>query len=156
MSIIRALRSLLSLVASALGALAVGVVAVAAVMYLLLAAVGLAWTPYSCLTTVHQRIAGLSGFDFEISETNCDLLAKEAAMSVFISKADQAKKTLLFKYVPPGFDAVPYITSLDEHAVQISIRRVPFVFCRRDKWQTLTVRYDIGVVDYHSGTDNEC
>ena len=156
MSIIRALRSLLSIVASSLGALAIGVAAVAAVVFLLLFAVGL-WSPYSCTTTVHQSIAGLSGFDFEISETDCDVLAKDAATSVFISKAGQTKKTLLFKYVPPGFDAIPTITSVDEHTIQISIRRVPTIFCRRDKWETLTVKYDIGVVDY-SGRDgpDEC
>jgi hypothetical protein len=157
MSIIRALRSLLSIVASSLGALAIGVSAVAAVVFLLLFAVGL-WSPYSCTTTVHQRIAGLSGFDFEISETDCDVLAKDAATSVFISKAGQTKKTLLFKYVPPGFDAIPTITSVDEHTIQISIRRVPTIFCRRDKWETLTVKYDIGVVDYpgRSGEPDEC
>jgi hypothetical protein len=157
MSIIRALRSLLSIVASSLGALAIGVSAVAAVVFLLLFAVGL-WSPYSCTTTVHQRIAGLSGFDFEISETDCDVLAKDAAKSVFISKAGQTKKTLLFKYVPPGFDAIPTIISLDEHTIQISIRRVPAIFCRRDKWETLTVKYEIGVVDYpgRSGEPDEC
>jgi hypothetical protein len=157
MSIIRALKSLLSIVASSLGALAIGVAAVAAVVFLLLFAVGL-WSPYSCTTTVHQRIAGISGFDFEISETDCDALAKDAATSVFISKAGQTKKTLLFKYVPPGFDAIPTIASLDEHTVQISIWRVPTIFCRKEKWETLTVKYDIGVVDYpgRNGEPDEC
>ena len=148
MSTISTLRSLLSIVVSSLGALAIGVMAVAVAGYLLLAALGLAWTPYSCLATVHQRIAGLSGFDFEISETNCDFLAKEAEMDVFIAKAGQTQKTLLFKYVPPGFDAMPAIASLDDHTVQISIWRVPTILCRRDKWETLTVKYNIGVVDY--------
>jgi hypothetical protein len=157
MSIIRASKSLLSIVTSSLGALAIGVAAVAVVGFLLLFAVGL-WSPYACMTTVHQRIAGLSGFDFEVSETDCDGLAKDATTSVFVSKAGQAKKTLLFKYVPPGFDAVPTITSLDEHTVRISIRRVPTIFCRSEKWQTLTVKYDIGVVDYpaRSGEPDEC
>jgi hypothetical protein len=141
------LKSLLSTVASSLGALAIGVAAVAAVMFLLLFAVGL-WSPYACMTTVHQRIAGLSGFDFEISETDCDVLAKDATMSVFASRAGQAKKTLLFQYVPPGFDAVPAIASLDEHTVQISIRRVPVIFCRKEKWETLTISYDIGAVEF--------
>jgi hypothetical protein len=157
MSIIRALRSLLSIVASSLGALAVGVTAVAAVMFLLLAAVGL-WSPYACTTTVHQRIAGLSGFDFEISETDCDVLAKDAATSVFVSEAGQKKKTLLFKCVPPGYDAIPSITPVDEHTVQISIWRVPQILCRKDRWQTLAIRYVIGVVEYpgRNGEPDEC
>ena len=155
MSIIRVLRSLL-LIALALVALAIGGAAVAAVEVLFLAAVGL-WSPYACTTTVHQRIAGLSGFDFEISETDCDVLAKDAATSVFVSEAGQKKKSLLFKYVPPGYDAIPSITPVDEHTIQISIWRVPIIFCRRDKWETLTVKYDIGVVDDpFAGTDRDC
>ena len=44
MSLIRALKSLLSIVVSSLGALAIGVAAVAVVVFLLLFAVGL-WSP---------------------------------------------------------------------------------------------------------------
>jgi hypothetical protein len=107
MSIIRALKSLSSIVASSLGALAIGAASVAAVLFLLLFAVGL-WSPYACATTVHQRIAGLSGFDFEISETDCDVLAKDATTSVFVSKAGQAKKTLLFKICSPWLRRYPH------------------------------------------------
>ena len=155
MPIIRALRSLLLIVASAL-ALAIGVAAVAAVEVLLLATVAF-WSPHACTTTVHQRIAGLSNFDFEIRETGCDLFAKDATTSVFISKAGGTKKALLFKYFSPGSDAMPTIVALDEHTVQISIWRVPIIFCRRGKWETLTVKYNIGVVDYpFGGTDGDC
>ena len=157
MSIIRALRSLLSIVASSVGALAIGVAAVAVVVFLLMFAIGL-WSPYACTTTVHQRITGLSGFDFEISETDCDVLAKDAATSVFVSEAGQKKKSLLFKYVPPGYDAIPSITRVDEHTVQISIWCVPQILCRKDRWQTLAIRYVIGVVEYphRNGEPDEC
>jgi len=155
MSIIRILRSLL-LIALALVALAIGGAVVAAVEVLFLAAVGL-WSPYGCTKTVHQRVAGLSGLDFEISEMGCDLLVKDTTTSVFISKAGGKKKTLLFKYFPPGFDTIPTIALLDEHTIQISIWRAPIIFCRRDKWETLTVKYNIGVVDYpFDGTDRDC
>ncbi|HTG20862.1 MAG TPA: hypothetical protein VK681_12520 [Reyranella sp.] len=157
MSIIRALRSLLSIVASSVGALAIGVAAVAVVVFLLMFAIGL-WSPYACTTTVHQRITGLSGFDFEISETDCDVLAKDAATSVFVSEAGQKKKSLLFKYVPPGYDAIPSITPIDEHTVQISIRRVPQILCRKDRWQALAIRYVIEVIEYpgRNGKPDEC
>jgi hypothetical protein len=86
------------------------------------------------------------------------VLAKDAATSVFISKAGQTKKTLLFKYVPPGYDAIPSITPVDEHTVQISIWRVPQILCRKDRWQTLAIRYVIEVVEYpgRSGEPDEC
>ena len=133
---------------------AVGLAVLSGVIYLSFAYL----RPFDCPTEVHQKIIGLSGFDFEISETDCDVLAKDAMTSVFVSKAGRTKKTLLFKYVPPGFDAIPTIASLDEHTVQISIRRVPTIFCRKEKWQTLTVKYDIGVVDYpaRGGESDEC
>ena len=144
MSIIRALKSLLSIVASALGALAIGVATVAAVVFLLPFAVGL-WSPYSCITTVHQRIAGLSGFDFEISETSCFY---DPVVIVLVSKASERKKTSLFKYDPFYVGPYPVITSIDEHTIQISVSRVSSIVCRRDKWETLTVKYDIGGVTY--------
>ena len=108
------------------------------------------WIWNACLTMEHQRISNVSGFDFEISETDCDLVAKDAAISVFISKAGQSKKTLLFKYVPPGYGTLPSITAIDDHTIKISIWRVPVIFCRKEKWQTLTIEYAIGVIDYPS------
>jgi hypothetical protein len=155
MSIIRVLRSLL-LIALALVALAIGGAVVSAVDVLFLAAVGL-WSPYGCTKTAHQRVAGLSGIDFEISERGCDLFGKDTTTSVFISKAGETKKTLLFKYFSPGVDTTPSIALLDDHTIQISLWRVPFIFCRKDKWETLTVKYNIGVVDYpFDGTDRDC
>jgi hypothetical protein len=98
-----------------------------------------------CRTEVQGRLAGLSGFDFEISETSCFF---DPAVSVFVSKAGEKKKTLLFKYTPIYVGPYPTVTSIDEHAIQISVSRVSSIFCRRDKWDALTVKYDIGAVEY--------
>jgi hypothetical protein len=100
-----------------------------------------------CRTEVQGRLAGLSGFDFEISETSCFF---DPAVSVFVSKAGEKQKTLLFKYTPIYVGPYPTVTSIDEHAVQISVSPVSSIFCRKDKWETLTVKYGIGVVDYSS------
>jgi hypothetical protein len=155
MFIIRILRSLL-LIALALVALAIGGAAVAAVEVLFVAVVGL-WSPHGCTKTVHQGVAGLSGIDFEISEMGCDLFIKDTTTSVFISKVGGPKRTLLFKYFPPGVDATPTIALLDEHTIQISIWRVPLIFCRKEKWETLTVKYNIGVIDDSlDGADRDC
>ena len=155
MSIIRVLRSLL-LIALALVALAIGGAAVAAVEVLFLAAVGF-WSPYGCAKTVHQGVAGLADIDFEISEMGCDLLGNDTTTSVFISKADGTKKTLLFKYFPAGIDATPTIALLDQQTIQISIWRVPLMLCRKDKWETLTFKYNIGVIDDSlDGADRDC
>ena len=109
----------------------------------------------TCFTEVKGRLSGLSGFDFEISETSCFF---DPAVSVFVSKADKRKKTLLFKYVPVYVGPYPTITWVDEHTVQISVSSVSSIFCRKDKWGTLTVKYDIGPVEYPSvhAQDPEC
>jgi hypothetical protein len=59
------------------------------------------------------------------------------------------KKTLLFKYVmmhDGSSDALPVVTSVDEHTVQISVKHVASIVCRTDKWGTLAVRYNVGLV----------
>src|SRR5216684_3227218 len=120
--------------------------------FLLLAATEWIWGPYTCVTIVQQKVRDVSGYDFEISKTiNCDV-----AINVVAAKIGQPKKTLIFKFGPPVHDAIPTITSIDHDSVQISIRRVPFIFCRTDKWEALTVKYDIGVVDYRYGELDEC
>jgi hypothetical protein len=120
-------------------------------IYLLLAAIGLAPTPQTCITETHEKISGISGFDFEISETNCSTLGEDASISVFAYKSEQTKGTLLLKYGPAGVDPLPHITSVDQHTVQISISRVSDLLFRRDSLNGLSVNYDIGVVDYPGG-----
>lgn len=112
------------------------------------------WGPYWCITSVQQRIADVSGFDFEIDRgINCD-----EAINVLVSKPGESKKAVIFRFTPPDHDAIPTITSIGDGTVKISIPRVPFIYCRKDKWETLTVKYDIGVVDYSggSGEPDEC
>ncbi len=126
------------------------VVVTVGMIYLFVASFGLIWTPYTCLTDVHGRFSGPSGVRFEISETSCSIVAKgPSEISVFVSKANWRKKTLLFKYVSMddgSSDALPVVTPIDEHTVQISVKHVASIVCRTDKWGTLAVRYNVGVV----------
>jgi hypothetical protein len=144
----------------ALGLLTVAVVTVG-MIYLFVASFGLIWTPYTCLTDVHGGFSGPSGVRFEISETSCSIVAKgPGEISVFVSKANWRKKTLLFKYEAmhdASSDAWPVVTSVDEHTVQISVKHVASIVCRSDKWGTLAVRYNIGlVVDPGDGLPRGC
>ena len=144
----------------ALGLLTVAVVTVG-MIYLFLASFGLIWTPYTCLTDVRGGFSGPSRVRFEISETSCSMFAKgPSEISVFVSKANWRKKTLLFKYVlmhDSSSDALPVVTPVDEHTVQISVKHVASIVCRTDKWGTLAVRYNIGlVVDPGDGLPRGC
>jgi hypothetical protein len=122
------------------------------VVYLLLATTEPLWGSFTCLTIVKKKIRDISGYDFEISRTiNCDV-----AINVLVSKVGQQKKILIFKFIPPDRETIPVITAIDHDTVRISMPRVPYVFCRKDKWDPLTIKYDIGIVDYRCGQTDEC
>jgi hypothetical protein len=127
---------------------AAGLAVTLGAIYLLLVTVGLAPTPHTCITEIHKRFFDVSGFDFEISETDCSTLGEDASISVFASKSGQTKKTLLLKYGPAGVDPLPVITSVDQHTVQISVSRISDLLFHLDNWEGLSVNYNIGVVDY--------
>ena len=135
-----------------------GVVCFAVGAYVLSAALILSaaayftWGPFWCITLVQQRIPGLSGFDFEISKRlNCD-----EAINVVASKVGESKKALIFRFFPPDDDEIPTIRPIGDGTVQISIPSVPFIYCQRDRWETLVVKYDIGVVENHLGRPDQC
>jgi len=125
---------------------------VASAAFMLSAAAYFMWGPFWCITLVQQRIPGLSGFDFEISKRlNCD-----EAINVVVSRVGGSKKALLFQFFPPDDDEIPTITPIGDGTVQISIPSVPFIYCQRDRWETLVVKYDIGVVENHLSRPDEC
>ena len=142
-------------------ALVVSTVGAVFVIYLFLAFVGIAWSPYTCLTDTAKGISGPSGHGFEISETSCSGVGKgPSEISVFVSRADPRKKALLFKYEAMhdgNPDALPIITTVDERTAKITVKHVASIICRTGKWQTLTIDYSIGrVVDAGEGAPNEC
>jgi hypothetical protein len=95
------------------------VVAPVGCVYLYLAAIGLIWTPYTCITDTIQEIANLSGYDFKVTETSCSTIAKTGFVSVYISRDHRNKPILLFKYDPAGVVPYPSITVSDMRHVTI-------------------------------------
>ncbi len=104
-----------------------------------------------CITESRGKITNLSGYDFEISETNCDLIAKDDAVSVFVSRTGQTKQTPVFKFGPTR-EVRPIIKLIDPHTIQISIAWVSDVYFKHDKWEDLSIEYDIGRIDYPSSS----
>lgn len=101
------------------------------------------WGPYVCITLKQETIRNLAGFDFEISRTiNCD-----PAINVLVSKAGQTKKTLIFRFHPPDSETIPRIASTEAGAVRISMEYVPYICCRTERWETLTIQYAINYLD---------
>ncbi|MFZ5783141.1 MAG: hypothetical protein ACOY4R_23310 [Pseudomonadota bacterium] len=112
------------------------------VAMLCLVATIMLWRARACFTEPLASISGVSGLDFEISTTDC---WHSTETGVFVSKPGQGEKTLLFLY---DSLEVPAITSVGEHAIQIALGDVDYVYCREDKWQDLTIKYDIRSVRY--------
>ena len=110
----------------------------------------------ACFTEVLAEARGVSGFDFEVSETDC---WHSPAVSVYVLKPGRSKKTRLFQYTRlRNTDPPAVVTSAGEHAILISLSRASTLDCRRDTWKALTVRYDIGPVKYDGDHDQppEC
>lgn len=99
-----------------------------------------------------EKIVNLSGFDFEIIETNCDRLAKEDWITIFASKAGENRKTVLFEYVPNSYDdPLPVIRVSGDHNITISIPAISSIRVQHFKWQHGSIDYEIGHIDFPRG-----
>ena len=109
----------------------------------------------ACITETRKRISDLTGFDFEVSETDCDTLAKDAAISVFVSKAGHRRKALLIKYVPSSYlSALPSIRQTGGETFDITIEKVADIFCYTRTWKNLHFNYAINVIEYPEAVKN--
>jgi len=107
------------------------------------------WWSRGCFTESLANIPGVSGLNFEVSMTDC---WHNPETGVFVSRPGQSGKTLLFLYDSPE---VPAITSIDERTIQIALGDVDTIFCRKDRWQDLTIKYDIRSIR-QPGSRREC
>lgn len=103
--------------------------------------------PHACYTEILGRQTGLGGYDFEISDTSCKTLASDEAVTIFVTRHGESKKTALFKY-DPGKPEIPVITLTDPHTVTIAVRHVGEIVFRKSGWADMSIRYELGTVDY--------
>jgi hypothetical protein len=103
----------------------------------------------ACITETREKFSNISGFNFEVIETDCDLIAKDASISVLVSRGARTRQTLLFKYDPGGAPVpLPVIRLVGANSVRISVPRVSSLFYRTDHWETLSIDYDIGAIEF--------
>lgn len=123
--------------------------AFAAIAYLLLGVIGLVPMPGDCITKQRAAYSNRSGFDFWITETDCDTLGKDAGVSIFASKAGEGTRTLLFKYDWTKYDdPVPEIQVSSGGTIRLSIAAVSSVFIAKNEWKYGKIQYDIGHIEY--------
>jgi hypothetical protein len=137
----------------------VGSLALLAAAYLFLALVGVVPAPFACSSETKQTLGNVSGMDFEITYTNCDTLAKEEFVSIYVSKTGESggslfgrlfsRRTLVFRYDPGMWNSpLPLITASGPNRVLISISRISSIMSQSKSWDNVTIDYVIGQVDY--------
>src|SRR5258708_33998269 len=129
------------------------------VAYIVLVHTGIVPNRLSCNSQTETELPNISGHDFEITYANCDVLAKEEFVSVYISstKANRKwwipgwlnRKALLFRYDPAMWKApLPSIRASGQDRIVISIPRGSSLIVENRKWRNVSVDYEIGHVDY--------
>jgi hypothetical protein len=121
--------------------LVAAILPLAALYWVLVAGVG------SCLTETLKRFSNVSGYDFEVTHTGCDFIAKDESVRVLVSSGARTQQTLLFKY-DPAVQALPVVELVGANAFRISVPRISSLIYRRDRWENLSFDYDIGSIEY--------
>ena len=116
--------------------------------------------PGVCVTEDKGTMPNVAGMEFKIVYENCDTLAKEEEVRVYVSRAAENgdwfftrwlnRRTLLFSYDPGGVNDVPLpsIHTSGAKRILISIPRVSEVLFQSRKWRDVSVDYDIGHIEY--------
>ena len=116
---------------------------------------------FTCTTEERLNIDNLSGISFEVVDTACDVLAKDEVVEVYARKAYPKgirifsrlwdHRTLLFRYDPGTVNPdtpLPSITHLSQSTILISIPHVASVLEQKREWMNMSVKYEIGYVEY--------
>jgi hypothetical protein len=110
-----------------------------AVVYVVLAGIGLVPAPGQCVDEVRAttRVGRLA---FDIIETDCDTLAKEATISVYAMSPNGEKRALVLRF-DPGNDDLPRITAVSPDRIAITASDVSYIHSRRDDWDGVSFSY---------------
>jgi hypothetical protein len=106
-----------------------------------------------------MTISNLEGMEFKTIYTNCDTLAKDEEISVYVSKSATSReslftrwlnrKTLIFSYDPGRYDnPLPSIQATGNDRILITVLRVSSINLQNRKWRNVSINYDIGHIDY--------
>jgi len=93
--------------------------------------------PGICLTEAVGGATNVSGFDFEFEEVSCDVIAKDSAMTVYVSRHGAKERFALVKFVGD----VPAVASTGPGQVRVSLGQISTLYFRHDAWGDLHVAY---------------
>ena len=131
---------------------------VVGVLCLLVAATGI-WLALRSASCQEETIyvASLAHEDVRVVYTNCDTLAKDESISVYLlahgatrlpSLVQWFSTNTLVKYDPAVQDRGPTIKDTADGALSITVPRVSSVILQESSWQKRPIQYSIGQIDY--------
>ena len=113
----------------------------------------------SCGSEETLKVEELTGLRFEVTYLNCDTLAKDEAIRVYVKDTTldggwffskwRNQRTILFRYDPGRWDSpLPKITRPSQSTILISVPEVSSIDYQNRAWANMSVSYQIGQVDY--------
>jgi hypothetical protein len=93
-----------------------------------------------CIADDSVKSENVGGFDFEFEDTNCDVIAKQQIMLVYVSRHGQRQRHVLAAYV--AVDQIPTATREASGTVRLSLGKVELVYVKENRWRDLRVTYD--------------
>jgi hypothetical protein len=117
------------------------------------------WSTGPACLDEQLKVQELAGLRFEVVYTNCDTLAKEEAVRVYVEKiasksvwpfGRKNERALLFWYDPGGKASIetPSITIPSPSSILISVQEVSSIVYQNSGWSDRSVNYEIGRVLY--------
>lgn len=97
--------------------------------------------PGVCTTEATGRALNVAGFDFEFEEINCDVIAKDSAMTVYVSRHGARQRFALVRYAGNP----PTVTPTGPNHVRVSLGEIWGLHFRHDEWDGLHVDYDFSM-----------
>ena len=111
----------------------------------------------ACLSEELATIPNLDNVRFEVIYTNCDTLAKDEAIRVYMSPAVVAgnwfanwekQRELVFQYDPGGNLKPPAILASSNNSILISVYDISSISVQRRTWRNISMSYKIGHIAY--------
>ncbi len=112
------------------------------------------WTAWACTSTARGGLGNVSGWDFEIEESHCDLVSRNTAITVYASPTGGShgwfhRRKLLFRYTPGAADdLLPSFEVSGPNRILITVPEVSSVSVKQQTLGNVAVNYHIGRIEY--------
>jgi len=111
-----------------------------------------------CVTVERQTLSSVPGLEFVVEDKQCGLGGAVQVRTIFVARSTGPLswfgwgRSEIFKAFGDPEEA-PVVTAIDPHTVRISISWVGATIFAKDRWQDITILYDIDRVARPSEND---